>query len=505
MSVAVASRPDLLGREQPRLFTPPLRELTEETSLGFECIRFAENVLGLELLPWQRWFLIHALEIKLDGNFRFRTVVLLVGRQSGKTTISQVLTLWRMCVDGARTVLATAQNLDVANRTVAEVQQIVEATPELASMFEKDGRAGGKFWFQVKIPTEHSEQVCEMRAVTADRKGARSMTADLVFADELREHQSWEGWNAIEATISTRSRGMILATSNAGDSKSVVLKALREQGLAAIREKDDGTITGLFEWSAPEGCALDDMDGWAQALPGLGVTSIIDDVRAAASRPGNENGFRTERLCQWVEQIEIGPFGETGWRDAHDPDSRIAEGSPVTLAVDISYDRQYGCLAVAGHREDGGVHVEVLTHRAGTEWIVDLVAEKIDQIGAESVVLQGRGAPASALRPLFEARGIAVTPCEGPGLSAAPGMFYDAVLARRLWHHTENTVLDVAAEQAAINPAGDTWLWDRRKSPVDVSPLCAVTFAAWALAQQPKTKPVSAYVAQADEDDYRWW
>jgi hypothetical protein len=41
----------LLGSEVPRLFTPPVRELTPETSRGFEAIRFAEEVLGLEPMP----------------------------------------------------------------------------------------------------------------------------------------------------------------------------------------------------------------------------------------------------------------------------------------------------------------------------------------------------------------------------------------------------------------------------------------------------------------------
>jgi hypothetical protein len=41
-------------------------------------------------------------------------------------------------------------------------------------------------------------------------------------------------------------------------------------------------------------------------------------------------------------------------------------------------------------------------------------------------------------------------------------------------------VLDVAASVAVTKPAGDAWLWDRGKSPVDISPLVAVTGAAWA-------------------------
>src|SRR5690349_7668479 len=85
--------PKRFGSETPRIWTAPLRELTPETSLGFECIDFAEQTLELELMPWQKWFLIHALELHPtevddygDPVFRFRKVILLVGRQNAKST-----------------------------------------------------------------------------------------------------------------------------------------------------------------------------------------------------------------------------------------------------------------------------------------------------------------------------------------------------------------------------------------------------------------------------------
>ena len=58
----------LLGHEAPRIYTPPLRELTPDTSLGFEMCDFAE-ALGFRLVPWERWLLVHAFEIigDLDG------------------------------------------------------------------------------------------------------------------------------------------------------------------------------------------------------------------------------------------------------------------------------------------------------------------------------------------------------------------------------------------------------------------------------------------------------
>ena len=45
----------LVGHEVPRVYTPPLRELTAETSLGYGVIDFADDVLAVELLPWERY------------------------------------------------------------------------------------------------------------------------------------------------------------------------------------------------------------------------------------------------------------------------------------------------------------------------------------------------------------------------------------------------------------------------------------------------------------------
>ena len=42
----------LYGKETPRIYTPPLRELTPETSYGFSVIDFASDVLGIELFPY---------------------------------------------------------------------------------------------------------------------------------------------------------------------------------------------------------------------------------------------------------------------------------------------------------------------------------------------------------------------------------------------------------------------------------------------------------------------
>ena len=128
MTAVLDAPEEVLGYTTPRLLTEPLVTgppgpcgcgcpLTPETSLGFQAVAFAEDVVGVALLPWQRYWLIHALELAAPGRFRYRTVLTLVGRQNGKTTLLKIVALWAMYMGHAQLVLGAAQSLDIARES----------------------------------------------------------------------------------------------------------------------------------------------------------------------------------------------------------------------------------------------------------------------------------------------------------------------------------------------------------------------------------------------------
>ena len=361
----------LYGKETPRIYTPPLRELTPETSYGFSVIDFASDVLGIELFPWQRWFCIHALEADEDGGFRFRRVVLLVGRQNGKSTVAQVIVLWALFVLGVALVLGTAQDLDTSEETWEGAVNLVEESEELSPLLDKVVRVNGKK--ELRVDGGHRYKVA-----AATRRGGRGKTGDVVLMDELREHLNWEAWGAVTKTTNARPNALILCMSNAGDAFSVVLRHLRYKAHMALGDPDgwcratgdvadggdnegDGedTTLGLFEWSAAPDCSKWDRDGWAQANPSMGHT-ITERVIASDAATDDERIFRTEDLCQWVETIREEPFPEGAWDAGIDPKSEIAPDSPLAFGIDVSGDRTHAAIAVAGRRADGRHHVEVI-------------------------------------------------------------------------------------------------------------------------------------------------
>src|SRR6266508_4474084 len=128
-----------LGRTEPRLFTPPLRRLTRSTSYGFAVDDFARDTLRMPLDPWQRWAVIHGGEVLPDGRPRFRTLLVLVARQAGKTHLLMTLALFWLFVERWPMTLGTSTLLEYAReawdgaRTLAcEVEELAEQLPRNA-------------------------------------------------------------------------------------------------------------------------------------------------------------------------------------------------------------------------------------------------------------------------------------------------------------------------------------------------------------------------------------
>lgn len=517
-SVMEAGQEVVYGSETPRLFTPPDRELTPETSLGYSLIAFSENVLGIKLFPWQKWFYIHALELRPDGRLRFKEIHLTVARQNGKTRVIKTLLLWRMFVNQRKNlILGAAQNRNEAFNTWTQLKEEALDNPLLAPRLLRGSMKSGNE--QVETVWGSKYQVVTLKA-----DAGRGKTAGTVFLDELREHRNEDAWNALSSTVLVPKDSLIVSASNAGDSTSVVMRAKRDFCLGAITRQDtEGSVVGWFEWSAPDGCDLDDVTAWAMANPSLGWTLQVEDIRAARAK--SDNAFRTENLCQWVDLLESGIIPMGNWIAGHARKAARPAGAKASVSVDTAWDRSKTSIAVAWDWEDETGRprraVEVVAYRVGMDWSVKWLqdrltltareAKKLGLPGAQKgvewfdgrVAVQGRGAPASALiKPLRKA-GIDVVELTGPALAESAGNFYSRVVnakdpdAPEIAHRSQ-PVLDEAARNTMAKTAGDAWFLDRRGSRSDSSPLVACSQADWLHDQpRPETRR-SAYDEGAD-------
>ena len=515
------------GRTEPRIFTPPLRELTPETTLGYDVAEWSADVLGIVLLPWEKWLFIHALEIigDFDGEwrFRFRTVIVLVARQNGKSVMGMVLSLFFLYVLGAPLVLGTAQDLDQATEVWEGAVDMAQESEELREAIEQIYRGNGNKMLKLEGRRRY-------KVAAATRKGTRGKTSNLVLMDEIREHQNFQAWSAASKTIKAVRNGIVWCMSNAGDGSSVVLRHLRIQAHKAIGDPDgivkalEGTgaepdseeeeemraamsSIGLFEWSAPPDCDKWDRDAWACANPSMGYGFLDESTIASDCATDPEQDFRIEDLCQWVTAAVTPPFPAESWQDGIDDGSFIAPDSPLTFGVDVSEDRSRASIAVCGLRPDRSYHGELIAYRVGVGWLQGWFAERAHEYNGMRVALQVKGAPVSAFADILGAvDGVEIVPCQGADVAGWCGRLWDAVAAcseetesdsTPIYHLTQPR-LDLAANVAATRPLGDgAWAWDRKKSLEDISPLVALTMAFGAATAAKKEKR-SVYEDGAD-------
>lgn len=475
-ATAQADHP-ILGNVEPRLWTPPLRELTPETSYGFDVIDFARDVLGQPLDPWQEWTVIHAGELYPDGRPRFRIVLILVSRQQGKTHLLKVLSLYWLYIEQQKLILGTSTNRDYAKEAwlaaVEEAERVDWLADEIADVRKSNGEE-----------TLTTVAGCRYKIAASNRRGGRSLTINRLILDELREHASWDAWNASTNATNAVYDAQIFAISNQGDDTSVVLDALRGPAVDHIERGAGDERLGLFEYSAPDGAAPDDPTALAQSCPQLGRRTDLDALIGAARRAmaaGGEElaGFRTEVMCQRVHLMD----------PAIDPDRWTACGTDapidladhrgrVALCFDVSPDGSHASL-IAAALLDGKVHVDTVRAWDGYGCLKRVRAELpgiVRQVKPRALGWFPAGPAAALTAELAERKGRRDWPPRGVVLDDIKGEvtavtmgFAEQVFAGEV-RHPRDEMLTAHVNAAQKLRRGDAYVYSRAgKTPVDAA------------------------------------
>lgn len=432
---------ELLGRAEPRLYTPQARLLDgPKASRGYEVLRVA-RLLGWRPMPWQRELFIRGLERRQDGSLRFRTVVVLVGRQSGKSSALQLLSLWRLAYYPGQTVLGTGQRLELARDVCKKAYRLAAANPAFAASLGRFRGNNNAYGFEVSAgPGGASAYKVMPQNESAGRGGSNG----LVIIDEARELKGPAGeatYAALAPTVLAVPDGQVWLISNAGDDRSVVLNRLAALGLSG---SDESVCT--LEWSAPDGCDLFDDEALTYSSPALGHTLPLDALHTLrATMPPTQ--YRTEVLCQHVRSLD-GAIDATAWEASADAEGAMLSGARTFGCVYVSAKCDRITLAVAQRRPDGGTRVGIAHTWSGlipaqTELPEALKALRLSAIGWYP------GPGGEPLRGVLEKqpRVQALSPADQP---RAAQRFASEVLAGRVTH------FDDPALSAAVGAAQRT-------------------------------------------------
>lgn len=173
-------------------------------------------------------------------------------------------------------------------------------------------------------------------------------------------------------------------------------------------------------------------------------------------------------------------LGAGSWDLARDPDAGI-DGA-VMFGLAVAEDRAWAAIVAAG---DGprGLHVELtgddrqLDYRAGTGWVVARLLELTTRHSTSGVVIRPHSPAGSLVAELREA-GVRVVEANTPEYAQACGMFYDLAAAGEVTHR-DQPALTMAVRGAVKRYSGDAFVWDARKSSIDIAPFEGATLAAW--------------------------
>jgi hypothetical protein len=451
--------------------------------------------LGAPPMPWQKYVSDVALEIDpATGRFAHREVGISVSRQQGKTELCLGAQVHRALAWPRQNIVYAAQTRGMARqRWEDEFWEKISGSDlaRLARIRKSNGNEA-ILWGRTR----------SRMGITANtEKAGHGPPLDMGFIDEAFAHEDDRLEQAFSPAMLTRAMAQLWWASAGGTTKSAWLNKKREMGraliealwaalaedLAAARPR-----TAYFEWFAPEDMDRADPATWRATLPALGFT-VTEEVIAAELEKMDPAEFDRAYLNRTRKPTPpTDPNVPKGtWPGLVDAKSRPVADS-VALAVDVSQDRSYASIAAASRRPDGRVHLEVVARRPGTDWVVPAMVRLRALWNPVAVAIASSGAPAGSLIDDLITAGIDVPadkehPVRGDlavmrsgDITEACGQLADAMNQGTV-RHTDQVPLTAAVNGARTRRNGDAWQLDRTASQVDISPLCAVTFARWAL------------------------
>jgi hypothetical protein len=478
--------------------------LTPDTSYGFDVIDFARDVCGTPLDPWQELAAIHLGELLPDGRPRFRTVLILVARQNGKTLLAKVLIHYWMHVEAIALTLITSTDRSYAKRTWTQIHQEQRANAWMS----------GRSLALHLTPGEESFRADGAELVFKANNGSagRSMTLHRWLCDELREHRKRDAWDSASKAQNAVRTAQTVCISNQGDDSAIVLDSLRGPAVEFIETGDGDPRLGLLEWSAPPGAEPDDIEALAAANPNMGRSgddgephgpdpdALRGDALRAKRAGGEElSGFRTEVLCQRVALLD----------PAIDPDLWAAAGTDapidlaehrdkVALCLDVSLAGDHASL-IAAAELDGQVHLDVVAAWSGHDCTLQLRRDLPDIVAkvrprAIGWFPQGPAAVIAADMQERKARGwpprrVKLVPITIEAPTAAMS-FADLVRTGGITHG-KDPMLNAHVGNAQRLRMGDRWTFGRRGAG-PVNGAYAAAGATWLARTLPPPLPALA-------------
>jgi len=447
----------LLGVQTPRIHTP----LNDLPSRGGDLIDLAAS-LGVDLMEWQKFALIHTHKYKADGRWASPTNCIVVARQNGKSFLQQIRILGGLFLWDEPLQIGQAHTLNTSLEQFRQMMWTIEANDSLAKQVKKVRLNHGAEEIETKMGTRFM--------VRAGGSAARGISRpSTIHLDELLRMNNMDSYASLRYTLMAAPNPMLMGYTNAGDNTSVVLNSFRDRAMASI----GGVIDDIayFEWSSPTDEIT--LENARHANPAMGVTIHEDNIRSVLNDPPNV--VMSEVLCRWVVAIQ-NIVDAAAWNNCLDKTVDLDPEKTTWLAIDLSPDRKHASL-VGAQKIGGEQFVVKLLHSWSNELqlddreIANELADYARKYPTEYVLYSRKsaGAVASRLAPA----GIPVFDMDGSYPQSCDEML-SAINSNRLKHRGQSQLTEEILAAVQLRRGDGGWVIGRRASNAVVCGAVAV-------------------------------
>lgn len=454
-----------MPNSQPRVEWIPPGNPHPDSDAALELL----DATGAILEDWQEDVFTKSL-MERNGKWAAFEVGLVVPRQNGKSELALHRMIAGLFVLREPLIIYTAHLADTSLEMFRRLIEMIEAVPWLEREVAHVWRTNGKEQIELR-----SGQRVRFRTRTKGGGRGYAGVSCVIFDEAMIFPEASIG--SILPVVSRAPNAQLWYLGSAVDQTihedGQVLARLRERGV-----KGNDPSLAYFEWSLPFKTPIEvsaavaaDPESWRSSNP----SRMIPEEHIA-----NEHRSMDPRTFA-VERLGVGDWPAIGganavislekWAKLADPDPIPL--NPARYAFDATPDRAFATIAKAGIGPDGNTHTEVVERDRGMGWLVPRLIE----INPDVLVTDASG-PAGSLIPELERAGLKVTPVSAPEYAQACGMFYDGV-SEETMRHLDAPEMNAALRGATTRPLVDRWVWSRKNSSVDISPLVASTLALW--------------------------
>ena len=419
------------------------------------------------MMPWQREFADVAGEINPEtGRPAYRDVIVSVPRQSGKTMLMLAAAI-DACLDPERDDFRVV-GWSAQSGKDARDKWIDEVFPKLhRSAFAKRCRTMSGFGNE-RIEFKDAGVI---RLVSGGEGSGHSKTLDMALLDELWHDVDERREQALRPAMATKPAAQMWSVSTMGTQASVPWNRKVELGRRAV-EDDRGVGACYVEYSCdPERWPLvfDHPEVLAEYHPAVGFTQTIDTLHSDILTTDPDEARRA-----YGNITSDGAHGDRVWPaevwaavcapgfDPVDP--------PLVFGVDALPDLSAASVAVAN-----GSGARLLERGLSMGETVARCRELVGRWGGR-VAWDAGGPWSSQADELVDDPAVDVVPVASRGVADGCGRLFSRVADGSVRFRSDPR-LDEAVEGLVKKPVGDRFVWDRRRSRGDVTPVMAATIA----------------------------